>query len=473
MRPAAPNGKQNPIRHNPAAKATKTHAATGRKLPNPGERASFSKSRTNASAKWTQESHNPDQTTHRANATLSAGLFLFIALKPIYLWSSGLPQLADFILATTIGLSIPALRHAAAAKRSILAPSGIAIVFAYYATTVNLVAMLITGGGARFAFSSLFIIYNVLVLWWLMKLLNRHARTVIRAVATGTLAGLLLQLGIVLASGDFDGGRAVGSFNNPNQLGYYGVLSAAILLAAGQVLRARPTIVVAGLAIGSILVATSLSKAAIGSMAILIIGMAVFGISGASRGRLGLRLALVVTLIIGTLILPRLQWFQDLTMVKAIQQRFEATEADDSLAARGYNRILDHPEYWIFGAGEGGYDRFGSEIEFHSLLGNLQVSYGLFGLALFAIVIVIAVRSSGILGAYLMAAVFFYGTTHNGLRNTLLWVLIGILASTALRAHATKPTTNDPNENSIRRQGRHRKRGASHSEGEGLESTQR
>jgi hypothetical protein len=104
-------------------------------------------------------------------------------------------------------------------------------------------------------------------------------------------------------------------------------------------------------------------------------------------------------------------------------------DSDDSLEGRGYDRIWKHPEYWIFGAGEGEYYRFGVGMEFHSTLGNLQVSYGILGLGLFLIMLFLIMRHDRYQNAYIILFLMMYGLTHNGIRNTLLWILLGLLAT--------------------------------------------
>src|SRR5439155_832139 len=40
------------------------------------------------------------------------------------------------------------------------------------------------------------------------------------------------------------------------------------------------------------------------------------------------------------------------------EERIEHTTDRPIMEERGYNRMLKHKEYWVFGAGEGGYARF-------------------------------------------------------------------------------------------------------------------
>jgi len=121
----------------------------------------------------------------------------------------------------------------------------------------------------------------------------------------------------------------------------------------------------------------------------------------------------------------------DNALVKSVKKRLESIgmDNDDSLEGRGYNRIFDYPEYWIFGAGEGEYTRFeGFQLEMHSTLGNIQASYGLIGLCLFLCFLFLTIRKDLSGSWYIILFIMTYGLTHNGIRNSLFWILIALIA---------------------------------------------
>jgi hypothetical protein len=372
-------------------------------------------------------------------ALLIAGTFLFIALKPFYFWDSGLPQVSDLVLSATIlHTFVVALRRG----WSLLGRASItrmAMLFAYYATAVNLIAMLLTNGDASFLYSSAYLTYNAAALVWILLMLRHHAKSVAYAMVAGILVGLSIQVLMILAAGGFGGARATGSFNNPNQLGYYALLCAALLLAAPRVARISNVAIGAGLALSMLTAVASLSKAAILAACILLLGLAIVGPTGSGRPRTRLR---TTTLLLGVCAIaagPRVEWVQSHPLVQNVTDRFTASESDGSLEARGYSRIFQNPEHWLFGAGEGGFDRFGANIEIHSTLGNLLMSYGAIGVLLFMAILACAAKKSGLAGVYITASILAYGMTHNGIRNTFLWILLGFLASSWVSSTTDKP----------------------------------
>lgn len=105
-------------------------------------------------------------------------------------------------------------------------------------------------------------------------------------------------------------------------------------------------------------------------------------------------------------------------------------DADDSLAGRGYDRIWNHPEYIVLGAGEGAVDRFNTRLkggELHSTWGTVLFSYGLIGLGLFLNFLRRLWKLSGKYFLYTVPA-WIYGLTHQGLRFTTLWLLLALVA---------------------------------------------
>jgi hypothetical protein len=93
---------------------------------------------------------------------------------------------------------------------------------------------------------------------------------------------------------------------------------------------------------------------------------------------------------------------------------------------RGYDRIVNHPEFWFFGAGEGSFQRFESVLggEIHSSWGTIFFSYGLIGTLLFLLFFLNVFKYKK--NFFYFMPIFFYGLTHQGLRSTQFWILLFI-----------------------------------------------
>jgi hypothetical protein len=85
----------------------------------------------------------------------------------------------------------------------------------------------------------------------------------------------------------------------------------------------------------------------------------------------------------------------------------------------------------LWGMGEGGYDRFTimRGFEIHSTYANILVSYGLIGsfLALGVFLFTLKSNRSFFRNLCCMSGIILYGISHNGIRNTLVWIVLACL----------------------------------------------
>ena len=112
---------------------------------------------------------------------------------------------------------------------------------------------------------------------------------------------------------------------------------------------------------------------------------------------------------------------------KNVSRVLESQEDDSLYYGRGYGRIESLEEKIIFGMGEGGYKRF--EIlkgyEVHSTYASILVSYGLVGLILFLkfeFKILNGLKGIFKYDGFIFITIALYSITHNGVRNTMLFI---------------------------------------------------
>jgi hypothetical protein len=210
-------------------------------------------------------------------------------------------------------------------------------------------------------------------------------------------------------------------FNNPNQLGYYALLSASLLL----LLQRRRYVTTLEVAIGGVaasyLALISASKAALGGIGLLVIA----GVFVRLRTMIVVAIAFTLVLVVAN----PMQAAIDRTIT-----RFETDSSASFAEERGYDRILKYPEYWVVGSGEGAYKRFENDTalgdhEIHSSIGTLFFSYGIVGTLLFAAFLWTVIRRTGLRTWLLIIPSLAYGMTHQGLRFTLFWVLLAIVVA--------------------------------------------
>jgi O-antigen ligase len=355
---------------------------------------------------------------------------LVVLLLPFYFFNSGLPQPGDLL---AIGLLVILVRTwNGRLPPALVQPLKRLIAFVAYVFVVNLAwsfftLTFTTNAGEGFLLAPTLYLFNGLILFTFLLMFQRYGEFLlwltVRLVLTSTFIQLALAFVLRRAIG-----RSTLMFNNPNQLGYYALLSACIILLGQKRLRLSTFQVTAGLVACSYLALLSASKAALASIAAL----------GATLVISRLRGVVVAVLVFTALI------FTDNPFSAAIEHAQERINKDQSLGfieERGYDRIAQYPEYWFAGAGEGAYHRFretsaiGSH-ELHSSMATLFFCYGIIGTLLFGAFLWSAMSGAGLRAWLVVGAALAYGMTHQGLRFRLLWLLLGMVA--ALRELASR-----------------------------------
>jgi hypothetical protein len=348
---------------------------------------------------------------------------LVVVLMPFYVFDSGLPQPADLL--GLLLLFILIRRWNGKLRPSLARPLKSLIVFMLYVIGVNIAwsFLLLTftlDAKEGFLVAPSFYIFNGLTFLAFLLMFQRYGELLLWLTARLVLISLLLQVALAFVVPRVVG-RSIVMFNNPNQLGYYALLSASIVLLAQRRLRLSTIQIVVGLAASSYLALLSASKAALASIA----GLGTLLLVSKLRTIVLMSLVFVILL------------FTDNPFSKAMERAQMRIENDKSMQfvdERGYDRILTHPEYCVLGAGEGAYNRFretsmiGSH-ELHSSMGTLFFCYGILGTILFCIFLWRTTSGSGLRAWIIVAGVFAYGMTHQGLRFRLVWVLLGMVVA--------------------------------------------
>lgn len=356
---------------------------------------------------------------------------LYFILNPFYLWKSGLPQIADIMLLLLITVYLISNKFKISFHRKNLRFLIVSLSFVLWIAIVNLIWTLRIQTTNSFIIPTLFYIYNFIVITIVVALYDQYNKKIIDITYKAVLVSVIIQMILFIMGGGFSGGRMTASFNNPNQLGYYSLLVLSFLLFISYKLKIRMKWFVLGVLSSMILVFASLSKAAIVSF----IGL-LFSYFISNKQNKKFKINLIITIVIIFLLVSVIDYhtnvIKDNLLINSVQTRIQGigSDSDDSLEGRGYDRIFEYPEYWIFGAGEGEYSRFENQrMEFHSTLGNIQVSYGLVGSLIFISTMLVALRNNRYENWYILIFLMAYGLTHNGIRNSLLWILLALIGA--------------------------------------------
>lgn len=360
------------------------------------------------------------------------GWMAYIILTPLYIFDVGLPQPADIILVCVAGLAV---------GLAILKSS---LPFDRVMMTLTLMVGLIMCinithalhyGDARFYYSCAYYVFNALAFTTTILLYRQDPDHMIRMVRYAFLTAIVFEVLWMMVMPSHSPTRATGSFLNPNQLGYWALLSSAVLVTLNTG-RKMPIIDLITLAACAFMIAESLSRAAIFSFILVIIPV-FFGRTLSMTMRVGMICVVLITLLTQLIFPSNTTASTDNDFIQTISTRlniFDHASDPEKFSERGYNRLWDYPEYLIIGAGEGAYWRFmdsavvdgWSGMEIHSGLATLLFSYGIFGFALFCMFVLMIFRHAPPTLWFCLAAIMLYGLTHQHIRFTTFWIYLGI-----------------------------------------------
>jgi hypothetical protein len=355
-------------------------------------------------------------------------IFCAISLLPLYFWGSGGIQLSHALLGLMmIFWYVNRGVRLNGAELLLVGLAGFVL--------VRECVWVVNGGSYDALLNFLYLAFNIGVLNSVRRWASGRAD--LSPIKSALFVAAAVAIGGILIKGygfkvDEDGARAVGTFNNPNQLGYFAVcfFSMAVLLHLRKMLG-KWGLLLAFLAAVFLSVA-SLSKAAMISVAAS--GAMALYATGAKRRSLLIGSSLLaLAIVVGFYFVQSgsLDEFKFIGRLRGIGQ-----QDDDSLAVRGYSIFSDFgPLQTLVGFGANGAKEIvGHEV--HSTLASFFASYGVIGGAAFLGFHFLWIRklyvSDGRFAAMTIPlAPMLYGITHNGSRFTIYWILLALSFSMA------------------------------------------
>jgi hypothetical protein len=357
-------------------------------------------------------------------------------MAPFYIFPSGLPQPADLFLIAGILISAFSFNYAVSKQDGFTI---LALLLLLHVIIINISTAILLSSTKTIK-PIFFYSYNIMLLLFVVNLYKEAKVKLLTVFFGGTFFSLAVQFFYVYLIGtSFHVVRLTGTFNNPNQLGYYALASMGLLILTEEGAgKYRKISMLLGIIMSIMLVFASISKAAILAQSILICTYVFKKICYYKKTAL---LAIFFVLIVEIYFIP-----SNAEISRNLENRFVNNyinlvnrmsqinrTSDDTLLGRGYGRILSHPEFIFLGAGEGllpsedpRYDDPSLDLEIHSTFGTLLFSYGILGLTLFLIFLYLSVRGGSLYTAMPLMSLCLYGLTHQGLRFTPFWIVLAM-----------------------------------------------
>lgn len=362
---------------------------------------------------------------------------LHVVLFPVYVFSSGLPQPSDLMIVALFPLVLA--RWNGKLYRDSSRPLKALVVFLGWVIVVNYSWMLLLGkfgltGKDAFLMVPSFYIFDAMTFLVALLLYQRYGRRFLWLTFHLVLAATLFQAVFSMLIKTSHGGRGIVLFNNPNQLGFYALLSASLLALGRRRLGFSAWKTGIGVTAAIYLALLSASKAALLGCGVLL----VVSVLNNPKAVVLAGLAMVAALFVGGPITDA---------IGMTRTRLEAPDRYEDYSffeQRGYDRISKHKEYLLLGAGEGGLSRFEDtgvigDHELHSSAGTLFFCYGIVGTLLFLRFIYRIMRGARWRMSLLLLPAMAYSMAHQGLRFTMLWVVLAVFVGLKHEKAATAP----------------------------------
>ncbi len=350
-------------------------------------------------------------------ALIAWGLYLF--LTPIYVFRSGLPQPGDIFIILLIPIALRGWNGRL--SKGALAASRALLWFTLWVCIVDYAWAIALGkfglfGTDTFVLFPIYYIYNSLMFLVAIVLYERYGERFLRLTLHMIYLSIAMQ--VVASFAGQVGSRGALFFNNPNQLGYYALLIACLIVMLHWRLKLKLIASSVALMGCAYLAMLSASRASIGAIAVLL-AILVF-----SNPRVVVAVGVVAfaLLFAGGPITEAFERSQD----RVLNRRHHLGFFEE----RGYDRIAEHKEYLLFGAGEGGLSRFAEpgfqQMEIHGSAGTVLFSYGFVGVFIFLLFLWRLVRGASFKLLSVLIPPLIYTVAHQGLRFTMLWVMFAI-----------------------------------------------
>lgn len=349
--------------------------------------------------------------------------FLSILFSQFYVFQSGYPQPYNITLLLFCFL-IVYKNKSSVLESGLVGLTPILFSFAIYVLIVNATAS-VTYKSLSFNFFSIQLTYNLLVFFSVFAFMQKQTGSVMAYVYAFFISALSLSIFWITGWGRYDfsapipgGGSVVrynGFFNDPNQMAFWSLcgLAATALLTA-----ARPRIKVIILVVSVSLIALSISRSALLGMIFTASGILISLLNFKNRAMFltSKKFLIGISLLVITLLF--LAWSSSML------DRFIMINFSAEAAARGFDRLLTHPQYLLFGAGQGLDQRFESIFEVHSTWIGFLFYYGIIGFSLFSWFVFSLMRQLDWPQRLIASGPFIYGLTTFGARSTMFWIFL-------------------------------------------------
>ena len=369
-------------------------------------------------------------------------IYAYVFFKPFYLFGSGGIQISESFIVTAFLLTLVEKVPKDGITKKMLRDLRILFIFILCVIIINFIYYGIYPN-TEFLMST---IQYILIFMGIYVFTNKISdKNVLKNIYKITQINLVIQL-LIYISGIgryYDAFRYMGTFNDPNQFGYFIVLSAAYMYVIEDILKTRKRAIIIYF-ISLILILASASTGMLMAMTILFILHMVreikpiIGWISKNSGKFLIGMICVVTIILGlisnvdirnTMITTLEQTIQNSSIADRLIGKINKAESSDSslIEERGIDKLIKYPQYLIYGSGKGYFERFteaAHQLEVHSTLPGIWLYYGIVPLIILLIWIYKSIKKVKLKYMIPYIALFVESFTLYNQRQLLLWIII-------------------------------------------------
>lgn len=348
-------------------------------------------------------------------------IFLFIILSPYYVLPSGLPQPSHivFIIGFVFSSFIAPKVYIDKLSKQVLL---FFFLFILYTFIVNSISVGVSNILNPIIYS-FYYVFGLMMMLYIFKNKDKDRLSLYLIYAVVISMSIELLLILLFGIGNWGGVRFSGTFNNPNQLGYFAILSSSIGIISAFYLNKSFKYMNIILILGILLSILSGSRTAVVAILFLYLAVSYYKLQ---RVHFYMTLFFIILIIYVLFIV----YGSEIEMISMLLDRLEEkTTAKHDLGAdimhRGLGRIPDYGIYIFSGMSEG-IQYLGYDIEAHNSILAMLYGYGVIGLLfifVYMFMLLIKRTQNFVLG---IIPALLYGMGHNGMRATLLYLLIAI-----------------------------------------------
>jgi hypothetical protein len=334
-------------------------------------------------------------------------------LSSFYIFPSGLPQLAHIFLIFSVLIFI------FYNNKIIISDSKYLILFVIYSTLINILFYYYRMDFS-FVVSIIYWIFNLLLFLALVSFSLLNVNKFFEILRWIITISLVLNFIIwITGAGRYDfSPRYNGYFNDPNQMAFWVLCSCAI----GLILFKNLKIKIFIYSISIFLILLTMSRSATLGFLILTLGF-IFQYKKRLDFKILFSLISLLFAIASFFILLKFGFLDNI-----ITRFSEGVEQnDDQTSSRGFDVLINFPEYLLFGAGQGAYYLYSSTgNEIHSTWFGILFYYGIIGFFLFFFFLFNIFKKLNSSEKIIFLAPMCYGFFTYNARTLVFWFLVAV-----------------------------------------------